>query len=200
VLLHVLGHVEVDERVLVAEHELGQGLGEQRLADARGADEDERAHRTLGVLEAARGCGGWPWRSALMASSWLMTFLCSSSSSLSRRSASSFSRRVSGTPVILLTTSAMTSSSTTPSTPGAVAPLALDVFLLLAHLLGLVAQLGGALVVRGLDRLVLLDAQALDLGLDLGRFGGLVMLLMRTRAPASSITSIALSGWTRPVM
>ncbi len=32
------------------------------------------------------------------------------------------------------------------------------------------------------------------------RFGGLVMLLIRTRAPASSITSIDLSGCTRPVM
>jgi hypothetical protein len=36
--------------------------------------------------------------------------------------------------------------------------------------------------------------------LDLGQVRRLVMLLMRTRAPASSITSIALSGRTRPVM
>ena len=34
VLLHVLGHVELDERVLVIEEELGQRLGELGLADA----------------------------------------------------------------------------------------------------------------------------------------------------------------------
>ena len=32
VLLHVLAHVDLHERVLVAEHELGQRLGEQRFA------------------------------------------------------------------------------------------------------------------------------------------------------------------------
>jgi hypothetical protein len=32
------------------------------------------------------------------------------------------------------------------------------------------------------------------------RSGGLLMSLIRTRAPASSITSIDLSGCTRPVM
>jgi hypothetical protein len=47
------------------------------------------------------------------------------------------------------------------------APGLLHLFLLLAELLGLVAQFGGALVVRGLDGLVLLDAQTLDLALDL---------------------------------
>ncbi len=34
VLLHVLAHVELDERILVAEQELGQRLGQFRLADA----------------------------------------------------------------------------------------------------------------------------------------------------------------------
>ena len=58
---------------------------------------------------------------ALIASSCDTTVLWSSSSSLSRRSDSAFSRRVSGTPVILETTSAMTSSSTTPSTSLALA-------------------------------------------------------------------------------
>ena len=52
VLLAVLGHVEADERVLVAEQELGERLGELGLSDARGAGEDERATGTLGVLEA----------------------------------------------------------------------------------------------------------------------------------------------------
>src|ERR1700727_2808423 len=50
VLLHVLAHVELDQRVLVAEQELGQRLGQLRLADARGAGEDERPTGTLGGL------------------------------------------------------------------------------------------------------------------------------------------------------
>jgi hypothetical protein len=41
--------------VLVAEQELGERLGELGLAHARGAQEDERAGRTLGVLEAGAG-------------------------------------------------------------------------------------------------------------------------------------------------
>ena len=53
VLLHVLGHVDLDQGVFVAEHELGQGLGQQRLADAGGAQEDEAAHRPVRVLQAA---------------------------------------------------------------------------------------------------------------------------------------------------
>ena len=84
---------------------------------------------------------------ALIASSCDTTRLCSSFSSSSSRWASSFSRRVSGTPVILLTTSAMTSSSTTPSTSLALlAPLPLHLFFLGAQRLGLIAQLGGFLV------------------------------------------------------
>ena len=55
VLLHVLGHVELDQRVLVVEEELGQRLGQLRLPDAGGAEEDERAARALGVLEAGPG-------------------------------------------------------------------------------------------------------------------------------------------------
>src|SRR5690606_40708393 len=52
VLLAVLRNVERDERVLVAEQELGERLRELGLADAGGAGEDERAARALGVLEA----------------------------------------------------------------------------------------------------------------------------------------------------
>jgi hypothetical protein len=48
VLLHVLGHVDLDDRVLVAEHELARAhLRQQRLADAGRAEEDEGAHRAL---------------------------------------------------------------------------------------------------------------------------------------------------------
>src|SRR5918996_69583 len=50
VALHELAHVDLDERVLAAEHELGEGPGELGLADTRGAAEDERADRPARVL------------------------------------------------------------------------------------------------------------------------------------------------------
>src|SRR6202162_5232690 len=52
VLLHVLAHVELDQRALVTEEELGERLGRLGLPDAGGAEEDERARRALRVLEA----------------------------------------------------------------------------------------------------------------------------------------------------
>ena len=55
VALHELAHVDLDERVLAAEHELGERLGELRLPDAGRAEEDERADRALRVLEAGAG-------------------------------------------------------------------------------------------------------------------------------------------------
>jgi hypothetical protein len=89
---------------------------------------------------------------------------------LEQRAASSFSRRCSGTPVIFETTSAMTSSSTDAvDLLRLLAPLLLDLILLLAA----AARPGRAaprpLVVRGLDRLVLLDRQPLDVRLELAR-------------------------------
>ena len=52
VLLGVLGHVELDQRVLAAEEELGERLGELGLTDTGGAGEDERATGTARVLQA----------------------------------------------------------------------------------------------------------------------------------------------------
>ena len=57
VLLHVLGHVELDEMVLVAEQELGEGLGQLGLPDTRRAQEDERTAGALGGLEARQPSG-----------------------------------------------------------------------------------------------------------------------------------------------
>ena len=54
-LLHVLGHVDADHRVLVAEQELGQRAAELGLADAGGAEEDERAGGALRVLDPGAG-------------------------------------------------------------------------------------------------------------------------------------------------
>src|SRR5207244_7541247 len=51
-LLHVLGHVDADQRARVGEQEAGEAAGELGLADARGPGEDEGPDRTLGVLQA----------------------------------------------------------------------------------------------------------------------------------------------------
>ena len=54
-LLHVLRHVEADQRRLIAEEELGERLGELGLPDARRAEEDERTGRPLRVFQAGTG-------------------------------------------------------------------------------------------------------------------------------------------------
>ena len=51
-LLHVLAHIELDQCLIVAEQELGEGLGQFGLTHAGGAQEDERTARTLRVLES----------------------------------------------------------------------------------------------------------------------------------------------------
>src|ERR671914_1393000 len=53
--LQVLGHVEPDHGVLVAEEVLGEGPRELGLADSGRTEEDERAARTVRVLYACEG-------------------------------------------------------------------------------------------------------------------------------------------------
>ena len=55
VLLHVLGHVDAHHRVLVVEQELGERARRLRLADAGGAEEDERADRAVRILQSGAG-------------------------------------------------------------------------------------------------------------------------------------------------
>src|SRR5204862_435616 len=55
VLLHVLRHVDLDHRVLVAEEELGERARELSLPDAGRAEEDERAGRAIRVLDPRGG-------------------------------------------------------------------------------------------------------------------------------------------------
>src|SRR5206468_3331647 len=55
VLLHVLGHVEADERLLRVEEELGERARELGLPHARRPEEDERADRPVRVLDAGAG-------------------------------------------------------------------------------------------------------------------------------------------------
>src|SRR5439155_1883214 len=72
VLLHVLGHVEADERLLAVEQELGERARELGLPDARGAEEDERADRPVRVLDAGT-CRSTALATASTASSWPTT-------------------------------------------------------------------------------------------------------------------------------
>jgi len=51
--LLVFAHVDAHQRVLVVEQELGQRLGQLGLADAAGAQEDEAADGSPGILEPA---------------------------------------------------------------------------------------------------------------------------------------------------
>ena len=50
-----LAHVDLDERVVIAEQEVGQGLGQFGLTDTGRAGEDERARRAFGVFQPGTG-------------------------------------------------------------------------------------------------------------------------------------------------
>ena len=78
----------------VAEHELGEVAGEEGLADAGGAEEEERADRAARVLEVGAASGAAPCEMAMTASSWPMTRPLSSSSILRSFSVSSCSMRL----------------------------------------------------------------------------------------------------------
>ena len=51
-LLHILGHIETEHGVFIAEHSLSQRLAQLGLAYARRTEKDERTYRTLGILDA----------------------------------------------------------------------------------------------------------------------------------------------------
>ena len=54
-LLHEFGHVEADQSLLGAEHELRQGARDFGLADARGSEKQERADGAVRILQAGAG-------------------------------------------------------------------------------------------------------------------------------------------------
>ncbi len=54
-LLHVLGHVELDQGGFVAEQELGEGLGGLGLPHPRRSQEDEGTGGPFGILEPGPG-------------------------------------------------------------------------------------------------------------------------------------------------
>lgn len=52
VLLHVFGHVDLDEGIFIAEHEFGESFGEECFADAGGSAEEEGTGGAFGVFES----------------------------------------------------------------------------------------------------------------------------------------------------
>ena len=54
-LLHILGHIDADDVVLIVEQTFGQSFGQLRLAHARGAEEQERAYGAVGIGDAGAG-------------------------------------------------------------------------------------------------------------------------------------------------
>ena len=164
VLLHVLAHVDLHEGLFVAEHEFGERLGQQRLADARGTGEEKHARGPLRDLQsaaaAADGLGDLLDRLVLADDPLVQLVFhlqepCGSSS---------LDSRVSGTPVILrddLRDHFVIDDAV--GLAGLVAPLAGERFLLLLELVGLIAKAGRLLEVLVGDRFFLGDVEPLDL-------------------------------------
>ncbi len=104
-------HVDADHRVLGVEHELRQRARELGLADARRAEEQERADRAVGVLQAraraAQRRGDRLDRLVLADDAFVQALLHVDSFSVSPSS-----RRLTGMPVQRATTSATSSAST----------------------------------------------------------------------------------------
>ena len=172
VLLHVLRHVDLDQRVGVAEHELGQGLGEQAFCRRRsgpakmklpigrlGSFSPARLRRTASLIR-------------LIASVWEMTFFWISSSIRSSRvGLLGFEpgERDAGHLADDLGDDLLVDRAV--DFLGALAPLAGDRLLLLLELVGLVAQGGGPLEVLVGDGLFLVLVEPLDLLVELLQVG-----------------------------
>jgi hypothetical protein len=80
------------------------------------------------------------------------------------------------------------------------APFSSDGLFLLAKLVRFVSQRSSLFKVLVGDRVLFVLVELLDVFVQSFKSGGLDMLRKRIRAPASSITSIALSGKQRAVM
>src|SRR5579864_3171614 len=168
VLLHVLRHVDLDERVLVAEEELGERARELGLADAGRAEEDERAGRPLRILDAGASAAdrlGDGDDRLLLADDALVQLLLHADEPLRLRLGELEDRdarphRDDVGDLLLAHLGLLL------EVLGA-APLLLELALLLRELALLVAQRGGLLEFLGLDRGLLLLADAVDLLLQL---------------------------------
>ena len=166
-LLHVLRHVDLDHRVLVAEQELGERARELGLPHAGRAEEDERAGRALRVLDPGAGAAdrlGDGDDRRLLADHALVELLLHAHELLRlglgqledrdpRPHRDDVGDLVLADLGLLLV--------------GLVAPVLLELLLLLRELPLLVAQRRGLLELLRLDRRLLLGADGLDLLLEL---------------------------------
>ena len=168
-LLHVLAHVDADERVVVAEHELGQRLGEKRLADAAGAEEQEAAHRPVRVLQTApRPADRLADRvDRLVLRNDPLVQLVLQFQQAIRLFLFEARQRHAGHLADDLGDDFLVDHAV--HFLGLLTPGPLHLLLLGPQPFGLVAELGGLLVLGVLDRVVLLDAQALDLLFEFGQ-------------------------------
>ena len=191
----------LDQRVLVAEQELGERPRELGLADARGAEEDERAGGRLGSLMPARARrialrDGLDRR--VLADDALVQLVLHAQEllglglgELEDRDAGPHRDDVGD--LLLADRGALAGL--------AGLPLLLELALLVRQLALLVAEVRGLLELLRLDRGLLLGAassrsppRARD------TTGGAVIVLMRMREAASSMRSMALSGRKRSEM
>src|SRR6195256_3686714 len=110
-LLHVFGHVEAHHRVLTVEQIFGQRFRKLSLAHAGRAQEHERAHRAIRVLQPGSPNPARERRTAVAtactASAWPTTRLARASSIFSSFSFSPSSILSTGMPVQRETTWAM---------------------------------------------------------------------------------------------
>ena len=174
--LHVFGHIDPDHSVLVTEHGLCQRLAQLRLAHAGGAQEQETADGTLGVLQTHTATADGPGHglhSLVLTHHTLMKDILHVQQALALVLCQTGHRDTGPTrhhsgdvlrvdvPVLLIILAAL---------------VTLDLHLLLVVLLD-VPQLGGLLKVLGVDGGVLVLGQGVDLLLQALEFLGGFLLL-----------------------
>ena len=174
--LHVFGHIDPDHGVLVTEHGLCQRLAQFRLAHAGGAQEQETADGTLGVLQTHTATANGPGHglySLVLTHHTLMKDILHVQQALALVLCQTGHRDTGPTrhhsgdvlrvdvPVLLIILAAL---------------VTLDLHLLLVVLLD-VPQLGGLLKVLGVDGGVLVLGQGVDLLLQALEFLGGFLLL-----------------------
>ena len=173
VLLHVLGHVQVDHVLGVTEHEFREGLGEQGLTHTGRSDEEERAHGAVRIFETRTTLAdglGHRGHGVVLADHLAVQFVFELEQTLGFALGQTGQRdaghlgddfrdhiRINGARRILQLFT----------------PLGLGVFLLLAQGFCLVADFRGLFVVGVANRFVLGHRELFDLGFEVGQIGWL---------------------------
>ena len=160
----------------VVEQEFGERLGQLGLADAGRAEEQEASPAAGSGPAGRRGRGGRPWLTAATASCWPITRLPIASSIASSFSRSPSSIRSIGMPVQRATTAAMSSAGHLLAQHRAAAGRGGLLELLLERGDAAILELAGLGEVARALRLLELEPGGVELLLDLGLAGDLVLL------------------------